>query len=391
MLPPLLWLIDSPQGYPPEVDRFTTSSDRRREAGVATLKDVAAAAGVSRTTVSNAYNRPGKLSAALRARILTAARELGYPGPDPVARGLRTGRVGAIGFLLAEALTFAFDDPAAVLLLRGVAEIGQLADVGLSLLPSPPERPEGAATASQAVTRAAVDGFLVYHLPEDHPGMLAVRGRRLPAVVVDGPDLPGVPFVGVDDRGGARRAAEHLLALGHRRIGVLVDRIAADAYRGPVDDRRRGTSGFRASNLRLAGYADALRGAGLAWQAVPIQECGVPDRASGHAGATALLDRAPELTAILATTDLLAKGAIQAAGERGLPVPAALSVVGFDDLPDSASAGLTTVHQPLADKGRVAARLLLQALDGAATPASRVELPTRLVPRGSTAPPRSRR
>jgi DNA-binding LacI/PurR family transcriptional regulator len=359
----------------------------RKEQRVATLKDVAAAAGVSRTTVSNAYNRPGKLSAAVRARILAAAQELGYPGPHPVARSLRTGRVGTLGVLLAEALTFAFDDPAAVMLLRGAAEIGQVADVGLSLLPAPPERPSGAATATQAVTRAAADGFLVYHLPDDHPSIPAVLGRRLPTVVVDGPDLQGVPFVGVDDRGGARQAAEHLLALGHQRIGVLVDRIAADAYRGPVDDQRRGTAGFRASHLRLAGYADALGAAGLAWHAVPIQECGIPDRASGHAGAAALLDRVPKLTAILATTDLLAEGAIQAAHERDLPVPGALSVVGFDDLPDPASTGLTTVHQPLADKGRIAARVLLQALDGAVAPASRVELPTRLVVRGSTAPP----
>ena len=127
--------------------------------------------------------------------------------------------------------------------------------------------------------------------------------------------------------------------------------------------------------------------AGLDWQAVPIQECGVPDRASGHAGAAALLDRAPQLTAILATTDLLAQGAIQAAHQRDLPIPGALSVVGFDDLPDTASTGLTTVHQPLADKGQIAAQLLLQALDGAATPASRVELPTRLVVRGTTTSP----
>jgi DNA-binding LacI/PurR family transcriptional regulator len=351
------------------------------------MKDVAAAAGVSRTTVSNAYNRPGKLSVAARDRVLAAARELGYPGPDPVARSLRTGRVGTLGVLLAEALAFAFDDPAAILLLREVAEAGQLADLGLSLLPAPPERPTGTATATLAVTRAVVDGFLVYHLPDGHPSIPALLGRRLPTVIVDGPDLQGVPLVGVDDRGGARQAAEHLLALGHRRIGVLVDRIAADAYRGPVDDQRRGAFGFRAAYLRLAGYADALQAAGLAWASIPIQECGVPNRASGHAGAAALLDRMPELTAILATTDLLAQGAIQAAHQRDLPIPGALSVVGFDDLPDAAATDLTTVHQPLADKGRIAARLLLQALDGAVTPASRVELPTRLIVRGSTARP----
>src|SRR4029453_3050257 len=230
----------------------------------ATMKDVAAAAGVSRTTVSNAYNRPGKLSVAVRARVLAAARELGYAGPDPVARSLRTGRGGTLGVLLAEALAFAFDDPAAILLLREVAEAGQLADLGLSLLPAPPERPTGTATATLAVTRAVVDGFLVYHLPDGHPSIPALLGRRLPTVVVDGPELQGVPLVGVDDRGGARQAAKPLLALGHRRFGVLVDRIAADAYRGPVDDQRRGASGFRAAPLPPAGLPRAPHRAGVA-------------------------------------------------------------------------------------------------------------------------------
>src|SRR4030095_4917602 len=111
--------------------------------------------------------------------------------------------------------------------------------MGLSLLPAPPERPTATATATLAVTRAVVDGFLVYHLPDGHPSIPAVLGRRLPTVIVDGPDLQGVPLVGVDDRGGARQAAEHLLALGHRRIGVLVDRTAGDAYHRPVDAHPR--------------------------------------------------------------------------------------------------------------------------------------------------------
>jgi DNA-binding LacI/PurR family transcriptional regulator len=293
--------------------------------------------------------------------------------------------------LLAEALTFAFEDPAAILLLRGVAEAGQLAGLGLSLLATPPERPAETATVTQAVTQAVADGFLLYHLPDGHPSIPAVLGRRLPTVVIDGPDLKGVPLVSVDDRGGARQAAEHLLSLGHRRIGVLVDRIAADAYHGPVDDPRRGAPGSRAAHLRLAGYADALQAAGLTWASIPIQECGIPNVASGQAGAAALLERTPELTAILATTDLLAQGAIHAARQRDLPVPETLSVVGFDDLPDAATTNLTTVHQPLADKGRIATRLLLQALDGAAIPSRRVELATRLIVRGSTAQPPTNR
>jgi DNA-binding LacI/PurR family transcriptional regulator len=131
--------------------------------------------------------------------------------------------------------------------------------------------------------------------------------------------------------------------------------------------------------------------AGLDWHTVPIQECGVPDQASGHAGAAALLDRAPQLTAILATTGPARPGHDPGGAPAGPASPWALSVAGFDDLPDTAGADLTTVHQPLADKGQIAAQLLLQALDGAATPASRVELPTRLVVRGTTTSPPTNR
>jgi DNA-binding LacI/PurR family transcriptional regulator len=123
----------------------------------ATLASLAAELGVSRTTVSNAYNRPDQLSAPLRARVLEAARRIGYPGPDPVARSLRTRKAGAVGLLLTEALSYAFRDPAATGFLEGLALACEQAGQGLLLVPVSPEHADVA-----AVHQAGVDGFVVY-------------------------------------------------------------------------------------------------------------------------------------------------------------------------------------------------------------------------------------
>jgi DNA-binding LacI/PurR family transcriptional regulator len=362
-----------------------------------TLRDVARAAGVSHTTVSNAYRRPDRLSAAVRRRVLETARSLGYPGPDPVAAGLRTRRVGALGVLFTEELAYAFTDPAAVLFLQGVAAVGALADVGLTLLPAPPRAGDADASRTrQAVARAVVDGYLVYSVSDRHPGLLAAEARGLPLVVVDEPE-PGPearwPYLGVDDRAGARRAAEHLAGLGHRRVAVLADRLAADAVRGLAGEERRRQASFAVGRNRLAGYLEGLARHGLGGADVPVYECGGNLAGLGRDGADALLGLSPDRrpTAILAMTDQLARGALQAARARGLAVPDALSVVGFDDIPAAAEADppLTTVRQPLHDKGRRAAELLLALLrdPAAVAPGPHDLLPVELVARGSTAPP----
>src|SRR5689334_20074379 len=188
-----------------------------QRAGNVTLMTVATAVGVSPTTVSNAYNRPHKLSPALRERILVAARELGYPGPDPAARSLRRGRAGSIGLLFGEALAYAFQDPGAVDFLRGLAEGTARHNTGLQLIAAlDADGAEGASLLANAI----VDGLVVWSLPERHALLRLARERHIPLVVHGGPRLNGVPFVGIDDRAAARAAAEHLLALGHCSLAV---------------------------------------------------------------------------------------------------------------------------------------------------------------------------
>ncbi len=341
------------------------------------LLDVARAAGVSRSTVSYAFTQPGRVSPALRARVLAAAAELGYAGPDPVAATLRRGRAGAIGVLFTEALAYAFADPGAVLFLRGVAVAGERADVALTLLPVPP----GADAALTAVRGSVIDGALVYSLPEEHPAVLALAARRIPLVRVDMAPAAGAAVVRIDDEGGARAVAEHVLARGHRRVGLLADRLSADGHRGLADPARRRAATFPVARWRLAGYTAALRAGGLEPDAAPLFDCAGNDPADGRAGTHALLATEPPPTAIVAMTDQLARGALLAAADRGLRVPVDLAVCGFDDLPEAALAEppLTTVHQDHAGKGETAARLLLEG-----TGDDELVLPTRLVVRAST-------
>ena len=307
--------------------------------GHVTLKTIADAVGVSRTTVSNAYNRPDQLAPELRERILATAAKLGYAGPDPAARRLRSGHSGTVGLLLAGGLAPALDDPAAGLLLRGIARAVDAAGLALLLVP---EHADG-------VRDAVVGALGVCSMPAGHPGVQAALERRLPLVVIDRPRVPGHAYVGIDERGGARRAAEHLLALGHRRFAVVCE---PDVHRE-----------------RLAGYRKALDGAGAEW---------ARRRLPGALAAD------PRPTAILAASDRLALGALDAARAAGLRVPEDLSVVGFDDLPGAAGSKppLTTIRQPLLEKGEIAGRLLTAGpTDHAAI------LPVELVVRGSTAPP----
>jgi DNA-binding LacI/PurR family transcriptional regulator len=350
----------------------------------ATLASLAAELGVSRTTVSNAYNRPDQLSPQLRQRVLDTARLLGYPGPDPVARSLRTRQAGAIGLIFTETLSYAFRDPAAVAFLEGLALACEEAGQRLLLVPAAP----GGLPDPGIVHKAAVDGFVVYSMPDKDPYIEAVLQRPLPAVIVDEPvGVSGVDWVGLDDRGACAEIGRHLAGLGHRRIGVVASRLSVTRHDGPADLDRQAHTEYAVERLRLAGLADGLAAGGVRWADVPVEERFDNSPAAGASAAAALLDAHPDLTALACTTDVYALAALDLARQRGLRVPEDLSITGFDDVREAAAAGLTTVRQPMLDKGRAAGRLLLDEAERAE--ARHVTLPTELVVRHSTAPPRT--
>lgn len=356
------------------------SAKRRRTGGGrpgrgVTLADVARALRVSKATVSNAYNRPDQLSAELRERILTEARRLGYPGPDPIAATFSRRRAGAIGLVFDDLLTFALTDPAEVLFVTGIGEVCERVGLGLVLIPQ--------GIGEDVIQRALVDGFVCHCDLDGDKRVDAAIGRGLPVVVVDGPPRPDAGHIDIGDRAAAATAARHLLELGHRRIAVLVAPLHPDGRAGRADLRRQETARYHVMRERLAGYRAALTAGGVAWADVPVVECAPYGRESGYRAASHLLDLPDRPTALLATSDEIALGALRAAAERGLTVPDRLSVVGFDDAPPAAwsNPGLTTVRQPHHDKGRAAAEQLLSS-----TAQTSLRFPTTLVVRGSSAP-----
>lgn len=347
-----------------------------------TLQTVADQVGVSRTTVSNAYNRPGELGIELRERILAAAAELGYRGPDAAARMLRTGYMGAIGLLFTEDLRFVFTDPDTTSFMQGVAETSALSGSGLTLLPAPP----GVDLGDTAVGSAAVDGHIVFSVADGEPALEKVLARNLPIVMVDEPDLgDDVSFVGIDDHAGAQMAATHLIGLGHRRLAVLLGRLSATVRSGRVSDAREKQTTMRVARERIAGYRSAMADAGLDPANLVLWEAGGNDPDTSRMAAVNLLGECPAITGILCLTDQIAIGASQAGQVIGRQVPRDLSIVGFDDIPRAHTwdPPITTIRQPMIDKGRAAAQLLLEQIDGAAP--RRIQLPIELVVRSSTA------
>ena len=326
----------------------------------ATLASLAAELNVSRTTISNAYNRPDQLSDDLREKVLAAAKRLGYPGPDPLARSLRTRRAGAVGLVITEPLTYSFSDPAALEFVAGLAETCEEAGQGLLLVSAGPRR--SAADGPGSVLSAGVDGFVVYAAAEDDPYLKAVLERRLPTVVVDQPrDVAGASWIGIDDRAAMRELAAYVIGLGHRQLAVATMRLGAprpDGTAQVADAERIGATPFRAQADRIAGVRDAMTAAGLDPGGLLVVESAGQDPEAGGAAAELALSTDPRLTALLCTTDVLALSAMDRLRGRGIYVPGRLTVTGFDGVPEALRRGLTTVAQPTLDKGRRVGRLL---------------------------------
>lgn len=348
----------------------------KRSGSRGTLASLAAELGVSRTTVSNAYNRPDQLSPQLRDRILATAERLGYPGPDPAARSLRTRRTGTIGVLFTDHLTYAFEDLASVDFLAGLAEQSRDSHHSLTLIPAGPGED---IEPSVLVGQAAVDGFVVYSVAADDPYLQAAVARRLPVVVCDQPTTADLPWVGIDDYTAIAPAAQALLAAGHRYIGILCIRLDRERNDGFVSPERLRTARLHVQQARVQGALDVFATGGIDPLRVPIVERHINDPANNIDAARQLLDSHPHLTAVLCTTDSMALGALEYRPD--------ISVTGFDGISTAIDRDLSTVVQPNRKKGAAAASALSTLIDAHLTDrpleVTRTVLPTTYRP-GST-------
>lgn len=352
---------------------------RGRE-GRATIADVAAVAGVSTSTASLVYRQPERVLDPTRARVLAAAAGLGYHGPHPVASSLRSGRSGIVGIVIAEKVRHAFANPVALATMDGLSEVLDAGGFGQLLLPGRAE--PGARTLGMLPVDAVV--FATRGEEFDHL-MPMVRERGVPIVGIEGPHAEGVVLVEIDDVGGMAAMAAHVAALGHRRVGVLMrtTQVGRSGEPGPVEPIGHGWEAI--TNRTIRGRLEAV--AGTFPEAVRV-EAGGRDVAAGAAAAQRLLALPEPPTALLAQNDLLAAGALQAAAAAGLEVPLDLTVTGFDGIETPwLGRALSTVRQPLQERGRRAGELVTALLRGEQVPA-RTVLEVELVPGQTAGPPR---
>jgi LacI family transcriptional regulator len=330
------------------------------------MVDVARSAGVSLSTVSRVVNDYAGINEDTRRRVLAAMRDLGYVAHIP-ARALASGRTQMLGLLAQEVA-----NPFHYAVIGGVDEQVARADFDLLLCTTHARREKEAEYVAR-LSHGQVDGLLIV-LPRGLPDYVEqLRAEGFPFVIIDyDAEAPGCTVVNAANRTGTRKAVEHLIALGHRRIAFIT-----------------GRSNVGATHTRLDGYRDALAAAGIVVDGSMIAQ-GDFLEARGHAAALELLALPDPPTAIFGSSDATAFGVLRAAREIGLAVPRDLSVVGFDDVPEASyvSPALTTVRQPLREMGREAVRQLLGLLAEPARPTARIVLETDLVVRHSTAPPR---
>ena len=307
-----------------------------------TMRQVAAEAGVALMTVSYTYTRPERVAPDTRARVLAAAQHLGYAGPDPVARSLRSGATGNLGVVLGEHLSYAFEDPQAARFLAGVSSVCVEKQLGLVLIPS-----TGAADDVDRVREAAVDGFVLWTTDISDPVLEAVAATGRPAAIQGGPSTPGVSVVSPDDRSAARAMASHMLseATSPLILSFPLDRERrAELVRGPDT-----AVGFPITRARLEGYRDAVDDSARTWNDIPVAVVARNSRDDGRlAIRDALVRTRPDV--VIAMSDQLAAGAIDVLGSNA-------AVSGWDDSELAQTLGFSSVSQSLYDQGVTCARI----------------------------------
>lgn len=333
-----------------------------------TMKTLADRVGVSIATVSNAYSRPDQLSRELRDKILSTAEELGYAGPSAAGRALRSGRSDVCGFLFRGELSQAFSDPYSVIFLSGLSE--SLEEFGASVLLL-------RAASGLALQRAPIDALVASSTAADRSQFDLLR-RRGVRIVSTGQGHPG-DWVGINDEGAARLIARHLARLGHREVAVVTSgaRSGIEEWSYTPERPIPGMAEESYESQRLRGLWEEF-GQGI----LRIVLADSNTREAGRRAAAHALDLQVRPTAVISLSDVLAFGVHDAARARGLVPGHDLSITGFDDIPDADFLGITTIRQPIADKGRFAGRLAMDP----DYPRRQISMLVELVVRSSTGP-----
>jgi len=331
----------------------------------ATLEAVAAAAGVSRATVSRVINGLDRVSPKTRRSVQREVDRLGYT-PNRVARSLATRRTDSVALVIPEPTTTLFGHPFFPRLVAGISEVLSGADKQLVLMA--PQSREDEERLRRYLLAVQSDGVLIVslHGADPLPGDLAKRG--VPVVVGGRPPIEGVTYVDIDNVQGAVSAVRHLAGLGRKKIATIT---------GPLD--------MASASDRLEGYRRALREAGL--ESDPSLEAdGSFDQSVARQAMAELLERRPDVDGVFAASDLMAAGALQALRRAGRHVPQDVAVVGYDDsaIAESTEPPLSSVRQPIEEMGREMARLLLSQVASRGRVPSRSVLATELVVRESS-------
>lgn len=318
---------------------------------MATIKDVAAEAGVSVTAVSRILNNPNYGSERARSGVLAAVRKLGYQ-PNNIARSMVQGKTRMIALVIPDVRNSFFTDVA-----RGVEDVANKYGYRVMLC-NTDEDVLKQQSYLEALRGKIIDGFIIAAASDEDRDLKRIDRAQLPFVFIDR-QLPGIAAdaVIVDNRDGAYQATEHLLRLGHRRIGMIAGK----------PDTLPGRERYR-------GYLEALSAAGIARDDALIRD-GQFSRLGGYEAARSLLADSRGVTAIFACNNAMTNGCLRALAEAGLNIPERMAVVGFDD-PDWAeffAPPLTVVRQPTYTMGTLAGEILFQRLNGAA-PGERKEI-----------------
>lgn len=333
-----------------------------------TSKDVAARAGVSRTTVSYVLNNVEavNISEETRQRVLAAAEELGYV-PDAAAQALRSGRTQTIGLILPRTQPHPKADSAHFRIIEGLIEVAQQFDV--RLLIDAVRETQDAHTYVKLARNKRIDGLILSDVRVDDLALTELASETFPLVVLG--RLPGIKVSSVefDNWSGARSAVEHLIGQGHTRIGLIA----------------HAPTRFTGAEERIRGYQDALTGHGITVDQALIRY-GDYSATSGYTAALSLLKVDPAPTALFVTSDEVVLGVLAALRKRNVSVPGDIAVVGFDDNPFAQylSPPLTSVRLPFEEMGRQAGKILLDMILGKAKPGRQILLETELRVRDSS-------